>query len=386
MSGGMRVAGHVQDGFLVLTLLLGALAGSMWLPSTGRAMQEPNGAAAEIRIVHGVVGAGPLDVYMDGSLALVGISFADTSEGLAFSGGEHELVVVPTGASRDIAIAAGTITLENNTRSYAALLGTTDAASVGIFPVDDRTLEQGRARFRVISGVPDIGAIVPVFTGGDALSEPLAFGDASQYATIDAGVYDLDILEAESGVLLLSLPQAPFEEGTTTDVILVGQIGDASLQAIVQPIQVETARVSGRSAQIISGECGAGEEAIAILGVVQTGQGDRVGATGTVPVAQGFGVAAIPFSALLASPHAISVSEDGESGGAIVACGDIGGTLTDTGAMVVALEAAASGIPTGVAVLAPALEDPNTTGVSIFVIADVEAPEGEAATPVAAIE
>jgi Domain of unknown function (DUF4397) len=385
MSGGKRVAGHVQDGFLVLMLLLGALAGSMGLPGNGRAMQEAEGEAPEIRVVHGIADAGPLDVYMDGSLALIGIGFTDTSGGLAFSGGEHELAVVPTGATRDNAIAAGTITLEDSSRSYAALLGMADAASVGIFPVDDRTLDQGRARFRVISGVPDTGEIVPVFAGGDALSEPLAFGDASQYATIDAGVYDLDILEAESGVLLLSLPQTPFAEGTTTDVILVGQIGDASLQAIVHPIPVEIARISGRSAQIITGECGAGEEAIASLGAVQTGQGDRVGAAGTVPIAQGFGVAAIPFSALLASPHAISVSEDGESGSAIVACGEIGGTLTDTGAMVVGLEAAGSGTPSGVAVLAPALEDPNATGVSIFLIADL-APEGEAATPVAAIE
>ena len=348
-------------------------------------MQESEGGAAEIRIVHGIADAGPLDVYMDGSLALIGIGFTDTSGGLAFSSGEHELAVVPSGATRDAAIAAGTITLENNSRAYAALLGTIDFASVGIFPVDDRPLDQGRARFRFISGVPDTGRIVPVFTGGDALSEPLAYGDASQYAAIDAGVYDLDILEAESGVLLLSLPQTPLAEGTTTDVILVGQVGDATLQAIVQPIPVEIERISGRSAQIITGECGAGEEAVASLGAVQTGQGDRVGAAGASPVAQGFGVAGIPFSALLAAPHAITISEDGESGGAIVACGEIGGTLTDTGAMVIALEALDSGTPTGVAVLAPALEDPNATGVSVFFIAEV-ASEGELATPVAATE
>ena len=385
MSGGMRVAGRAQNWFLVLVLLLSVLAGTTWLPSVGRAMQEPEGGTTEIRIVHGIADAGPLDVYMDGSLALIGISFTDTSGGLEFSSGEHDLAVAPTGTTRDDAIAAGTITLENDTRSYAALLGTVEAASVGIFPIDDRTLDQGRARFRVISGVPDTGGIVPVFAGGDALSEPLAFGDASQYATIDAGVYDLDILDAQSGVLLLSLPQTPFAEGTTADVILVGQIGDASLQAIVHPIQVEIARIIGRSAQIITGECGAREEAIASVGAVQTGPGDRVGAAGTVPVAQGFGVAGIPFSALLASPHAITVSEDGDSGGPIIACGEIGGTLTDNGAMVIALESPGSGTPSGVAVLAPALEDPNATGVSIFLIADA-APEGETATPAAAID
>jgi Domain of unknown function (DUF4397) len=370
---------------LVLAVLLGTVGGSLLMPNSGRAMQEPEGGAAELRILHGIADAGPLDVYMDGSLALIGIVFAETSGGLAFSGGEHEFAVVPTGATQDDAIAAGTISLENNTLSYAALLGTVDSASVGIFPVDDRALEQGEARFRVISGIPDAGAIVPVFVGGDALSEPLAFGDASQYAAIEAGVYDLDILEAESGVLLLSLPQTPLAEGAATDVILVGQVGDATLRAIIQPTQVEVEPISGQSAQIITGECGAGEDAVANLGAVQPGQGEQVGASGTVPVAQGFGVAGIPFSTLLASPHAVTVSEGEDAGGATVACGEIGGTLTDTGAMVVALRDAGSGATSGVAVLAPALEDPNSTAVSIFLISDLT-PGGVTATPVAPIE
>ena len=177
------------------------------------------------------------------------------------------------GQPAESAIAAGTIALEDDTLVYAALLGTLDSASVGLFAVDDRPLDQGRARFRIISGVPDAGEIVPIFAGGDALSEPLGFGDASQYASIDAGTYDLDLLEAASGVPLLALPQTPFAEGTTTDVILVGQVSDGSLIALVQPIQVELARAVGRSAQIFTGSCAELEAVAADLGIVQAGSG-----------------------------------------------------------------------------------------------------------------
>ena len=186
------------------------------------------------------------------SLALL---FGDTSGDVVLRGGEHAFAVVPTGAPPETAIAAGTIALGNDTLAYAALLGTLDSASVGLFEVDDRPLDQGRARFRIISGVPDAGEITPMFAGGDALSEPLGFGDASQYASIDAGTYDLDFLEAASGVSLLALPQTPFAEGTTTDVILVGQVSDGTMTALVQPIQVELARAVGRSAQIFTGSC-----------------------------------------------------------------------------------------------------------------------------------
>ena len=385
MPSGMRVAGQVPYAFLVNAALIGALVGALWLPNSGRAMQEPGDEAAQVRIVHGIANASPLDVYVDGALALIGVVFGDTSGDLVFAAGQHEFTVVPTGATPTDAIASGTITLQSNSRSYAVLLGTVDAASVGIFAIDDRPLDQGRARFRVISGVPDAGEIVPVLTGGDALSEPLGFGDASEYAGIDAGAYDLDILEAASGVSLLALPQTPLDEGTTIDLILVGQVSDASLLALVQPIQVEIARVMGRSAQIITGDCDAPGDAVADLGVVQQGQGNPVGAAGTDPVAQGFGVAGIPFAALLASPHAVTVAEDRELGGDVVACGEIGGNLTDTGALVMPLHTADSASPGGIAVLAPALEDPDTTGVSIFLTAGV-VPTSTLATPVAAIE
>ena len=132
-------------------------------------------------------------------------------------------------------------------------------------------------RFRIISGVPDVDEITPIFSGGDALSEPLAFGDASQYASINAGTYDLDFLETASGASLLTLPQTPFAEGTTTDIILVGQVSDGSLTALVEPIQVELARAAGWSAQIFTGNCANLDAVAADLGLVQAGQGAAVG-------------------------------------------------------------------------------------------------------------
>ena len=212
------------------------------------------------------------------------------------------------------------------------------------------------------------------------LSEPLGFGDASQYASIDAGTYDLDLLETTSSVSLLTLPQTSFAEGTTTDLILVGQVSDGSLTALVEPIEVELARAAGRSAQIYSGSCAEPDTVAADLGIVQAGQGAVVGSGGSDPVTQGFGTAAIPFASLVESPHAVAVAEDVAAGGEVIACGDIGGTLTDTGALVVALRAQGSGAVSGVAVLAPALDDPGATGVSVFLIAGAST-IGAEATP-----
>ena len=69
----------------------------------------------------------------------------------------------------------------------------------------------------------------------------------------------------------------------------------------------------------------------------------------------------------------------------MIACGDIRGKLTDTGALVIALRTQESGVVSGVAVLAPALDDPEATGVSAFLVGGVPAVDA-AATPVNTVE
>ena len=387
MPAGIRGVSQARDRLLALGAISILVLVMLAIPASGRAVQDSEAGppGARVRIVHGIAGAGPLDIYVDGSLALIGIRFADTSGNVVLRGGEHTLAVVSSGAQPEAAIAAGTIALADDTQAYAALLGTLDSASIGLFEVDLRPLDQGSARFRIISGVPDIDEITPIFSGGDALSEPLGFGDASQYASIDAGMYDLDLLETASGVPLLTLPQTPFAEGMTTDLILVGQVSDGSITALVEPVQVELARAAGRSAQIFTGTCTELDGAVADLGIVQAGQGAVVGTGGTDSVAQGFGTARIPFAALVESSHAVAISEDVDAGGGVIACADVAGNLTETGALVIALRSSGTGVVSGVAVLAPALDDPEATGVSVFLVAGVPM-AGGVATPVIGVE
>jgi hypothetical protein len=368
---------------LTVTLALGlAIAGSFLAVGFGQAMQTPEaGSEAGIRVVQGIAGAGPLDIYVDGSIALIGLVFPETSAEIVLRGGDHQFAVVPTGGGADEAIAAGQIALNPGTHAFAALLGVPDDASVGLFTADLRPVEAGRARFRVINGSPDSGEIVPAFTGGEAISEALGFGDAAEYAAIDAGTYDLDILDAASGASLLSLPQTPLAEGVVTDIILVGQLSDGTLQALIESTAVPVARAVGRSAQIVAGTCAQPGDAQSDLGLVRQGQGDAVGVADAQPTAQGYGLAGIPFTTLIADPHAVVIAE-GDGAATIAACGDIGGRLTDTGALVIALRTAGTDRPAGVAVISPGLDDPDTTGVSVFLTV-APAVETTVATPAA---
>jgi hypothetical protein len=377
-----RLAGHQLAVIRFALTALIACAALVSMNSSGAPRVAAQEESARIRIVHGVAGAGPLDVYIDGSPALFGILFGATSGELMIPGGSHEFAVAPSGVKIADALAEGTIELRSGNDYYTALLGTLESTSVGLFRVDTRALEPGQARFRVINGASDADAIVPRFAGGDALSAPLGFGDAPEYAALDAGAYDLELIDAASGSLLLSLPGTPFAVGTATDIIVIGQVGDGSLTAVVDSAAVEVQRPTGRTAWIVSGTCAQPGEAIADLGVVQPGQGEAVGAHETRPTFQGYALAPVPFAMLVDTPHAVVVAADSSAAGALVACGEIGGRLTDTGALVVALEGAGSTRADGIAVLAPSAENPETTGVSVF-LASTGTNGGVASTPVA---
>lgn len=368
---------RIGRAFPAFLAVLAATIAVLWQPSTGSARQVGDDAPSRVRVVHGISAAGPLDVYVDGSLALFGIVFPEASAEIVLSGGEHDVAVVPSGAGVDAAIAAGRVTLDPGAGSYVTLVGTADVASVGLFTIDERPLEAGRARFRVINGVADAGEIVPAFSGGEAISNALAFGEASEYAAIEAGAYDLDLLDAASGTPLLTLPQVAMLEGTATDIILVGSVSEATLEAVVAGTSVELTRPTGSIASVVPGRCGELNEPAVELGLVQPGQDEPVGIADAPVMGQGYALAPIPFATLIGEPHAIVVS-GGEEGEGPVACGDIGGRLTENGALVIALEDTGQDGLSGIAVLAPALEDPATTGVSVFLRTAVGLPEASA--------
>ena len=103
MPAGIRVASHVRASIRwCLSAISICIIVALAIPVGGRAVQDLDGgpAGARVRIVHGIADAGPLDIYVDGSLALIGILFADTSGNVVLPGGEHAFAVVPTGAAR----------------------------------------------------------------------------------------------------------------------------------------------------------------------------------------------------------------------------------------------------------------------------------------------
>ncbi len=376
----------------LLLALAGIVAESPVLAQDGTDDASERADQAAIRVVHGAPDAGAVDLYVDGAVALFGITFPSVSDVLFLPTGDRELRIVPTGAAPDQALAATTLALVPGQLYDVAALGPLADLQVNVYEVDRAPLAAGRARLRLVHGVPDAGALALAVPGEDGAVLPAAqFPNETDYLDLEAGGYDFE-LRAEDGTPLLDLAGTELGSGRVYDLFAVGLVADGSLQALTIPSQPPAATApTGRPAALIAGGCAAEDrgEIVSPLNGPALPPGDPLGQTGAALGENSVTSVALTLDDVLAADHAIAVLASAEEDAAPVACGEIGGTLTENGALVVGLrQVDGSGIA-GVAILAPSALDPATIDVSVLVAADLvaadpdDAPEADPTATVA---
>jgi hypothetical protein len=141
--------------------------------------------------------------------------------------------------------------------------------------------------------------------------------------------------------------------------------GPAAWAQDATPEAVETA--AARPAHIHTGTCDEVGEVVAPLTDLTGAAGDRVGqARRAIPAESSYTSVPMTLDAILGADHLVNVHLSAEEIGTYIACGEIGGSLTPDGAVIIGLrELNGSGF-TGIAYLAPGA-DGASTDVSAFV-------------------
>ena len=146
--------------------------------------------------------------------------------------------------------------------------------------------------------------------------------------------------------------------------IVISTISGAVAQdatPVAQPV------APARPAHIHSGHCAELGDVVVPLNDLTGPAGEAVGQTDQATVAESsFTTVPITFDALLASDHAINVHLSGERIDTYIACGELGGVVNATGALVVGLREESISGYTGIAFLSPSV-DGVSTDVSVFV-------------------
>jgi hypothetical protein len=125
------------------------------------------------------------------------------------------------------------------------------------------------------------------------------------------------------------------------------------------------------SAEIRNGACDI-EITDTVLTDLTVGTGETVGPFDAIPAASSFSVVPWSVEILAGADHALLVSD---ASGAPLACGKVGGPLTDSGSLIFGLSPVEDSGVSGIAVMSPAA-DPSQVNLSVFV---APVPEGDTA-------
>jgi hypothetical protein len=166
---------------------------------------------------------------VDGTKVLTDVPYTAVSDYLPVPAGVHNVQVTATGGTDPVIDAD--LTLEAGTSYTVAATGMLADITATVL-VDDRTPASGQAKLRVFHASPSAPSAVDVaVTAGPVLVEGLAYGEATDYLTVDAAEYALEIRAAGESDAALALT-ANLEAGENYTAIAMDG-GDAGVQVIV---------------------------------------------------------------------------------------------------------------------------------------------------------
>lgn len=241
----MRVAWQQWAAAALGTIAVGGLA----LGATGVEAQ----ATARVRVVHMSPDAPAVDVLVDGQRAISNLAFKSASDYAALPAGQRSVRVTPAGQNQTAVIEAN-LPLQPN--QDLTVVATGRLAEISALPLqdDNSAPTPGNAKVRFVHASPDAPAVDIAVTGGQVLFPNVSFRNASEYAQVPAGSYNLEVRPAGTQDVALRVPNVALQAGQSVTIFAAGLLGDNTLAAV--PIVYPTAGQGGAAAMPRTGTGG----------------------------------------------------------------------------------------------------------------------------------
>lgn len=348
-----------------------ALVGLMLMsPMTGQAQDTADPSQQSIQVIHAAPAIGPVDVYLDGAIVLVGLPFSAVSDPIALAPGERTVEMVSSGRSRNDVLVQVPVSVTTETGTDLALIGPADDLRLEIYAADRTPLPPDLARLGAVLGALDTGPIDLAVTGGDVLFPTIEFAGATEFADVAAGAYDLEVRYGGTESVVLSLPGTVLEPGLVYRLFIVGESAIGELQPLLIARPAGNVALEGFPAWVQAGACtGLGPiGTVADLNLVAVSPFSEPSGHVDATVAESsFSTISVPYAVLVDQPHVVVVGKSDDASGDPLACGEIGGVQTIDGSLVVGLRARPGSTMAGVAVVSPNILDVSLTDVSVFI-------------------
>ena len=209
----------------VFALLAAIVAGAGWQSSLAQTTQTK--PEATIRFLNASPGSPAIDILKDGQPIAANLAFGTSTEYASLADGKYTFEIVPTGQSESSALAKQDVEVKSGNAYIVAAVNSLKDISVQSWTVDLDAVGSGKTRVRLIQESTDAGKVDLGVSGGDTWFSGVDNGDSTDYKSIDAGTYSLDVKQGDR--VLYTANTLNLEEGRTYDLFLVGQLSDKSL-------------------------------------------------------------------------------------------------------------------------------------------------------------
>jgi hypothetical protein len=177
---------------------------------------------ARVRVLHASPDAPAVDIYINDAIVegLTNVPFGTLSNYMPVAAGDYNVKVFATGDDTMPVIDAD-VTVETGMSYTIAATGLVAEIAGTVFN-DNPTLSADEALVRVIHLSPDAPNVDIAPDGADALISDLAFPNATDYAALAAGSYDLEVRVAGATDVALQLDPLQLEAGRAYTVFAIG--------------------------------------------------------------------------------------------------------------------------------------------------------------------
>lgn len=192
-----------------------------------------NSQLAQLKVTNGTAVPAPLNVFVDGGLAVSNLAFAGIAPYQTVAAGTRT-ITVESSASPGAVLLTTTPNLVPATDNTIALSGTAGAMTALVLADSNPPIAVGRARLRIVNISPDL-ALIDVYANFGKIVSALGSNAASAYSLVDAvsagTAYRFDVNTAGTTAVVTSVPDLTLASGHGYTLYLLGS--GATLQGVL---------------------------------------------------------------------------------------------------------------------------------------------------------
>jgi Domain of unknown function (DUF4397) len=227
----------------VLCSGLTALACLLAVTPAALAANQPSGL---LRVAYFSPDGPAVDVYVDGGRILANVVYKTVGTYQSLPAGGHRVEFRQTGsAAGSPALASASTTLSPGAYYTAVGLGKAAGLTAVVFNDGFTSPLAGKAELRALHFAPEVPAVDIAIKGGPVIFSSVGFPEATSYAAVASGSYDLEFRAAGTDQVLLTARGVTIKAGAVESLVGVGGVGRPIELVQVQDAAGATAAMAG---------------------------------------------------------------------------------------------------------------------------------------------